>query len=201
MGPGLIVCQTRGDLSAQEGTWDRTSRRDTRGWSVVLFVSDTVSMVEGSKGACEGRGRIWEVLGGLGWFGGLWAVVVERGASWEGRGGSEGAVDGEDGDVISRVRDTKVIGCRLVSSVVEIYGSHHMVGMLAVEDVLFALRDREGIGESDGRRTPRVQSISQETGEWYLEKTAASRRRQPTGSTVGESAWTSGCRATLAAMK
>lgn len=60
-------------------------------------------------------------------------VVVEGGALWEGHGGSEGAVEGEDEDVMSRARDTEVISCRLVSRVVEINGSHHVVGMLAVE--------------------------------------------------------------------
>lgn len=127
----------------------------------MLFVSDTVSMVEGSKGACEGQGRIWEFWGGLGWLGGAWVVVAEGGALWEGHGGSEGAVEGEDEDLMSRVRDTEVIACRLVSSVVEIYGSHHMVGMLAIEDVLFALQDGEGMVESDGHRTQQVQSTSQ----------------------------------------
>lgn len=63
-------------------------------------------------------------------------VVVDGGVLWAGHGGSEVAVGGggqERGRVHrSYVRDAEVIACRLVSSVVEIHGSHHMVGMLAV---------------------------------------------------------------------
>lgn len=149
-------------------------------------------MVEGPKGADGARGG----------FGRFRAVrVVQRSFGWwwsmgercrQGMTAARVRSMARARASVSQVRDAEVIACRLVPRYRASLRHMAVIAWSAcwpLNDVPVDLCDGQGIVESDGRRRQRVQSTSQQTGEWYRENTVASRRCQRGGNTGENSVW------------